>query len=330
MKKELKEAKYALFEEYLVKADKFLGQSPTGKELMNIAEARGTTYDIDFSLGANDAGYCITQNGKPVVCECASLVKKDTFAAFFENVIHETVHATVIEDYVNIHKNPLDECHRREIDEANAVAKTIQIAYEMHVMGIDSSVWEFMNGKESGKGAYAYGFPYPDAAKAYKKALKKDPNAWQKPDAIQSAFIARLTTERKKTGHSFYYDINTLKYIDKLCDLSLCDNKLENSTSSKKFLEEKYGKILTKPETLEKKDIEHFGQWLGENYLCDKNGSMEYLLTDEAKRAGLSCYAKKQLQKTELNLTRTRHHLASKMQASQTEIIAKTKNLKSL
>ncbi len=329
MRKEQKEAKYALFEEYLAKADKFLGQTPTGKNLLDISEARGTTYDLDFSLTGEDAGYCMLHEGKPFVNECPSLIKKDTFAAFFENVIHESVHATVIKEYINVDVNPIDECHKRELDEANAVARTIQIAYEMHVMGIDSSVWEFMNGKESGKGAYAYGFAYPDATKAYKRALKKDPKSWQKPDAIQSAFMARLTTERKKTGHSFYYDINTLNYINNLCDLSLCDKKLEKSTSPEKILEEKYGKLFTKPETLEKKDIEHFGEWLGENYLYDKNGSMEYLLTDEAKRAGLSYYAKKQLQKTELTLAKTKHQLKIKEQASKAEIIAKKKQLKS-
>ncbi len=325
MRKEQKEAKYALFYDYLERAGKLFEQSPSGKELAEELAARETTYDLDFSLGANDAGYCIKYEGKPTVNQCPSLVKIDTFAAFFENIVHESVHATVIGDYVNVNNKPLDECHRRELDEANAVARTIQVGYELHVLGIDSSLWEFMNGKESGKGAYAYGFPYPDATKAYKQALKKDSQAWQKPDAIQAAFMARLTTEREKTGHSLYYDVKTLKYIDELGQECLKDKKASNSS----YIEKKYGKLFTKPETLEKKDIEHFGEWLGENYLHDKNGSIEYLLTDEAKRAGLSYYAKKQLQKTELTLAKTKHQLKIKEQASKAEIITKKKIAKS-
>ncbi len=310
MKREIRLQKLALYETQLNKALNMVVQTPTGKEVFENSQARGTSYELDFSLGKDSSGTAYEKDdGSCVISSCTNLLPEHMFGAFIENITHESIHACVKNNVNYIDFKPVDYNYNIQLDEANAVAKSIQIAYEMHTMGIDSRMWDFINGEALGKRSPYVAFEYENAIDIFNSTIKEDPNSAKDGSAMRNAFLARLTLDRRKRDLSTFYDQDDFKYIQAECDASLRDMDVINAKNKLPIIENNYGRFLTRPKEFTEKDVAKFGIWQGSNYLRTENGSLGYLLSDKMKTEGLNGFAKNALTKTNLIVERTRHQL---------------------
>ncbi len=310
MKKELKEAKIAKFQDQLDKAWKLIGQTPTGRDILQKASDRNIHYVLDFSLKTGDAGFAFTDsNGNKQVAINPMLVRDDSFGCFLETITHETIHASVDNKVDYIDHSPLDYCYLMQLDEANAVARTIQIAHEMDVLGISPILRNYVNGEASGSNRNPMGFMHLNTSNVYNYFAQSNPEYIEDGTAMRAAFVIRLTEERKRREHSNTYDEVDLKRIQNECIKCQNDPCVEKARDKTAVIESSYGKFLTNPEKLTSKDINIFSDWMGKNFLNNEDGSLKYLLNKDIKIDGLNGFAKRALVKTELMIKKARHEL---------------------
>ncbi len=310
MKKEIKEAKIAKFQDQLEVAWGLIAQTPTGKDILKKANARGVNYALDFSLKSGDPGYSFTDSdGNKQVAINPVLIKDNSFGCFLETITHETIHASVDNKVDFIDLAPLDYCYILQLDEANAVARTLQIAHEMNDLGVSPVLLNYVNGEESGSKKDPMSFLHQNASAVYRYLVEDNPEYANDGTAMRAAFITRLTEDRKDRELSITYDENDLKIIQNKCIECQSNPCVLEAKNKKTTIETLYGYFLTKPEKLSEKHINVFSNWKGSNFLKDTDGSLKYLLENDMKTEGLNDFSKKALTKTNLIIEKTRVQL---------------------
>ncbi len=276
-------------------------KTPTGRRILMKAEKLGIRPPaLDGTLKAGTAGMCISPSGKPsrVVINPRFVLDKSQApekGMITNTYVHEMTHGLVGKPFNSdkrVDSLPVqDRIFQRRLNEANAVAHSIQVAWELKEHTGEDIAWRHANGEpvnnpETGK---TYKFAYSDAASAYVKSLEKNPEAGRNGTAMQEAFVARLCRE----------DVSNCSYNNRYLEAFEADIQKPGTPFQRKYAAARtlharrhHARAegldyLIKPDPLKPEELSPLSEHLSGNFLADKNGKMDWLLKEEIRDQGM-------------------------------------------
>lgn len=277
-----------------------MAATPTGIGIMS--KTKKTPYHIDETLDRSTPAACSFDaylgKGKVHLSPTALTGNhEEDVYRFFEAVGHERTHAAVAHKFspemLSNKYSARDFMLVNRINEANAVARSFQMCWELKELTGKDRPWRAINGE-------GYRLPhmnsitvnlFSDTAKLYKQMVEIEKTNGTSGKAMEAAFFARMMQDKPANDR---YNDQYLKMLESLfvdpktrIQNSLVLMPKDNNLRMQQL--EKWGvKGFVSPQKLDAKSLGLFGNWNEKNYLKSENGMMDHLLDEKLFKAGVS------------------------------------------